>query len=173
MGSKHNSRRHAHKGNGNAQERLLDMVHQVWLAGLGAVSKAQSGAPKLLEELIVEGARVHADTREAAEKVLRGVLGDVQSTLNARVGQVRGKAADAFENLEKMFQTRVHRALNQIGVPSADEVEALSKRVDTLNANIEKLARGPKPAARGRAHAAPRVRANAARKGPATRAAAS
>ena len=162
MASKRNSRRKAPSGDGNA---LLDMVHQIWLAGLGAVSKAQSGTPKLLEELFGVGARVHADTREAAEKLLRGVLGDVQSTLNARMGQVRGKAADAFENLEKIFQTRVHRALNQLGVPSAEDVEALSERVDTLNTNIEKLARGHKPA--------PRARAHAVRKGSAARAAAS
>ena len=150
--SKHNSRE-PHAGKRQRRRQTQDTV-----VGYGPSSLARrtrrriegsSGAPKLLEELIVEGARVHADTREAAEKVLRGVLGDVQSTLNeiCRVSQVRrARLRDAFENLEKMFQTRVHRALNQIGVPSADEVEALSKRVDTLNANIEKLARGPKPA---------------------------
>jgi poly(hydroxyalkanoate) granule-associated protein len=165
MGTKRKSRRQARTGDGSTQARLLDTVHQVWLAGLGAVSKAHSGAPKLLEELVAEGARVHADTRDAAEKALRGVLGEVQSTLNARMGQVHGKATDAFENLEKIFQTRVHRALTQLGVPSADEVEALSKRVDTLNTNIEKLARGHKPTSR--------ARANTVRKGTAARAAAS
>jgi len=74
-------------------------------------------------------------------QALRGALGDVQATFNARVQQVRGQATDAFENLEKVFQTRVHRALNQIGVPSAEEVEGLSKRIDALNANIDRVAR--------------------------------
>jgi poly(hydroxyalkanoate) granule-associated protein len=137
-----------------AQERLLDMLHQVWLAGLGAVSKAQHGAPKMLEELVEEGARVHASTRDAAEKALRGAFGDVQSALNARVSQVRGEASDAFENLEKVFRTRVHRALTQLGVPSADEVSALSKRVDALNASINTLARARKPNPRQRANVA-------------------
>lgn len=122
------------------QARLLDMLHQVWLAGLGAVSRAQRGAPKLFDELKAEGAHVYADTRDNAEKALRGALGDVQATLDARVKQVRGQASDAFENLEKIFQTRVHRALNQLGVPSAEEVEALSKRIDALNSNIDRLA---------------------------------
>lgn len=127
--------------------QMLEIVSQIWLAGLGAVSKAQSGAPKLFNELVTEGARVHGETRDAAEKV----LGEVQSTLNEKMTQVRGKAGDAFENLEKVFQTRVHRALNQLGVPSADEVEALSKRVHALNINIEKLAHARTPAARPRA----------------------
>jgi poly(hydroxyalkanoate) granule-associated protein len=154
MAKKAKSTKTARNGAGQAQERLLDMLHQVWLAGLGAVSKAQHGAPKMLEELIAEGARVHEDTRDAAEKALRGAFGDVQSALNSGMNKVRGEAADAFENLEKVFRTRVHRALTQLGVPSADEVAALSKRVDALNANISTLARGRKTTAKHRAHVA-------------------
>lgn len=162
MATRKNSRKAVSSGNGSSQGRLLDTVHQIYLAGLGAVSKAQRGTPKLLDDLISEGARVHADTRGAAEKALRGVLGEVQSTINARVSQAKGQASDAFENLEKIFQTRVHRALTQLGVPSAEEIETLSRRVDSLNSNIEKLANArkpvskPKPASRSRAHAARR-----------------
>jgi poly(hydroxyalkanoate) granule-associated protein len=133
-----------------AQTRLIGTLHQVYLAGLGALSRASNGAPQLFEELVAEGARVHADTRGAAEKALQGVLAGVQEKVNARVGQVRGQAADALDGLEKVFQTRVHRALTQLGVPSAEEVTALSKRVDTLNANINKLTRKPRRAPRAR-----------------------
>lgn len=154
MATRRKSRKTGRNGKGTVQSQLLEIVSQIWLAGLGAVSKAQSGAPKLLHELVTEGARVQADTREAAEKALQGVMGDVQSTLNARMSQVRGKASDAFENLEKVFQTRVHRALNQLGVPSADEVEALSKRVHALNLNIEKLAQARTSPSRPRLTAA-------------------
>lgn len=124
-----------------AQARLIGTLHQVYLAGLGALSKARNGAPELFEELVAEGARVHADTRGAAEKALQGVMADVQERVGAQIGRVRGQAADALDGLEKVFQTRVHRALTQLGVPSAEEVNALSKRVDALNANIGKLAR--------------------------------
>ncbi len=133
-----------------AQERLLDTVHQIWLAGLGAASKARQGAPQLLEDLVNEGARIHSQARGAAEKTLRSLLEGVQTSINARVSQVQGQATDTLSNLEKMFQTRVHRALTQLGVPSAEEVESLSKRVDALNANIEKLARSRKVATRAR-----------------------
>lgn len=124
-----------------AQARLLGTLHQVYLAGLGALSKASNGAPQLFEELVAEGARVHADTRGAAEKALQGLMAGVQERVNTRVGQVRGQAADVLDGLEKVFQTRVHRALTQLGVPSSEEVAALSRRVDTLNANINKLSR--------------------------------
>ncbi|HVS75313.1 MAG TPA: phasin family protein [Steroidobacteraceae bacterium] len=124
-----------------AQARLIGTMHQIYLAGLGALSKARNGAPELFEELVAEGARVHADTRGAAEKALQGMMADVQERVGAHIGRVRGQAADALDGLEKVFQTRVHRALAQLGVPSAEEVNALSKRVDVLNANIGKLAR--------------------------------
>jgi poly(hydroxyalkanoate) granule-associated protein len=142
------SPRKARSGLAVAQTRLLDGVHQIWLAGLGAVSRAQRGTPKLLEELVAEGARVHAKARGSARKAVRGAVQEVQLAINERVGGVRERAGDAYENLEKMFQTRVHRALNQLGVPSSEEVAALTKRVDALNANIAKLGRARRAARR-------------------------
>jgi poly(hydroxyalkanoate) granule-associated protein len=141
---------------------MLQMLHQIWLAGLGAASKAQHGAPQLLDELIAEGARVDAQARGAATKALRGVLSDVQAGVNARVSQVRGQAAEAMDNLETIFRTRVHRALTQLGVPSAESVAALSKRVDALNINIEKLARQGAGGTNRRARGSTRTRARAA-----------
>lgn len=151
MVARKKSPRRARTTEGDTQAQLVKMLHQVWLAGLGAVSRAQQGAPKLLEELVAEGAQVHADTKQAAEKALRGALGGMQETLNARLGKVRGDAADAFENLENIFRARVHGALTQLGVPSAGELQSLSKRVDSLNANIDRLARTRKVTPRGRA----------------------
>ncbi len=145
-----------------AEARLLGTLHQVYLAGLGALSKARSGAPGLFEELVAEGARAHAETRGAAEKALLGMMADVQQTVGTQLGKVRGQATDALDGLEKVFQTRVHRALTQLGVPSAEEVNALSKRVDSLNANIGKLTRGGRGTPRSRNGRSTRAAAAAA-----------
>jgi poly(hydroxyalkanoate) granule-associated protein len=122
------------------QDRLLGVVHQVWLAGLGAVSKAQSGAPKLLDDLVAEGARVQAQASKATEQVVRSALDTAQTAVRGRVDDMREKTTDAFENLEKVFQNRVHRALKQLGVPSSEEIAGLTRRVDALNENIGNLA---------------------------------
>jgi poly(hydroxyalkanoate) granule-associated protein len=139
MAAKRASRKRARGKSSAAQSHLTETVHQIWLAGLGAVAKAQQGTPQLLEELISEGARVDSRVRGAAAETLRNVVGNVQDSLGARVSGVRGQAAEAVDGLEKIFRSRVRRALTQLGVPSAQEIEALSKRVDTLNANIGKL----------------------------------
>ena len=150
MAAKRKVRARVSRAPGNVQELLLDTVHQIWLAGLGAVSKARQGTPLLLDDLLSEGARLHTQTRGAAEKALRALLEGAQSSIAERVDKVRSQATDALENLETVFQTRVHRALTQLGVPGAEEVAALSKRVDQLNVNIEKLTRGRKAGARVR-----------------------
>jgi len=139
MATKKRSRKAASSAGKSAQTNMLSALHQVWLAGLGAVSKAQHGAPKMLDDLITEGARFQSDTRGAADKAFRDVLGGMQSRISAGIGQAQGQAADVLGNLEKIFQTRVHRVLSQLGVPSASEVEALSKRVDSLNKSIDRL----------------------------------
>jgi len=135
----------AKRAGDGASTRMLDTFHRIWLAGLGAAAKAQRGAPQLMEDLVEEGARVHSQTRGAAEKALQDLLGNTKATLDARVRQVKGQANDALENLEKIFQTRVHRVLTQLGVPSAEEVETLSARVTALNDSVKKLNRGRKP----------------------------
>ncbi len=150
MAAKRKSRKRTGTQSSAAPSGLTDTVHQIWLAGLGAMSKAQQGTPQLLEELITEGARVNARVRGAAADTLRGIAGSVQDSLGARVSGMRGQAAEAVDNLEKIFRSRVRRALTQLGVPSGQDIEALSKRVETLNANIGRLARKRSEPARRR-----------------------
>lgn len=151
MASRSKSRKSPRSAAAGAPATMVNALHQIYLAGLGAAARARSGAPRLFEDLVAEGARVHSDQRGAAEHALQELLGDARAKVSARVGQVRGQAADALEGLEKIFQTRVHRALTQLGVPSAEQLAALSKRVDALNANIEQLARRPRRATGARA----------------------
>jgi poly(hydroxyalkanoate) granule-associated protein len=132
------------------QDKLLGTVHQVWLAGLGAVAKAQSGAPKLMDELVEEGAKFQARISKSTDETVRALLSNAQTTIRGRVDDARDRASDTFENLEKIFQARVQRALKQLGVPSAEEIEGLSNRVEVLNANIDKLTRRRKTAGTGR-----------------------
>ncbi len=158
MAAKRKPRKSARASPAGAEVQMVEMLHRIWLAGLGAVSKAQHGAPQLLEDLIEEGARLDTQARGAARKAVTGVLGTMRKGVRSRIGQVRGRTSEALDNLEKMFQVRVHRALSQLGVPSSEEIEALSKRVDALNTSIGKVARARSQAPK------PRSRAAAARK---------
>jgi poly(hydroxyalkanoate) granule-associated protein len=67
--------------------------------------------------------------------------------VNQRIDTVQAQAGETWDSLEKIFQTRVQRALHQLGMPSAEEITALTRKVEKLSASVERLG--------GRAHAAP------------------
>ena len=150
MAAKKKSRKSARARKSEPQAHLTETVQQIWLAGLGAVARAQNGAPKLLDELIAEGEQLSARMRGTATRAVRGLVDNLQENLAAGMSAARGQASGAVDSLEKIFRTRVRRALTQLGVPSGQEIEALSKRVDALNANIGKLAHPPRKTTRRR-----------------------
>ena len=120
---------------------LLYSAHQIWLAGLGAMSRAQAGAPKVFEELMREGSKLQGGALDAAQKVVMQAFQGAQKSVNQRVDTVKEQASETWDNLEKIFQTRVQRAMHQLGMPTAEEITALSRRVHELAASVEKLAR--------------------------------
>ena len=83
-----------------------------------------------------------------------------QDTVQSRIDSARDQASETWDNLEALFLSRVHLALQQLGVPSAEEVRLLTRRVEELNASVQALSRKP---ARGRAKAKPRKPARVAR----------
>jgi poly(hydroxyalkanoate) granule-associated protein len=119
---------------------LLYSAHQIWLAGLGAMSRAQAGAPKVFDELMREGSKLQGSALDAAQKAVMQAFQGAQKSVNQRVDTVKEQASETWDNLEKIFQTRVQRAMHQLGMPTAEEITALSRRVHELAASVDKLA---------------------------------
>jgi poly(hydroxyalkanoate) granule-associated protein len=140
----------ARKGRGRrarAEYPLVEAMHQIWLAGMGALSRVQKEGPRAFETLMTDGAELLNQRRAYAEKMLREAITNVQSTVDERMRTTRDQATETWENLEKIFQSRVQKVLHQAGVPTATEVRALAKRVDQLNASVASLARARRPTA--------------------------
>ena len=95
---------------------------------------------------------------------VRDAFETAQETMQSRVGGAREQAQETWVNLEALFQSRVQRAMHQLGVPTAEEIRALTRRVSELNDSVSRiverqLATKPKKAARRgkrKAAAAPR-----------------
>ena len=130
----------------------LYSAQQVWSAGLGAMARAQAGGTKVFEELVREGSRMQGGALTAAQKVVMQAFEGAQKQVNRRVDDVRGQATETWDNLEKIFQTRVQRALHQLGMPTAEEIGELTRKVNQLTHSVEKLAasRAPRRKAGGR-----------------------
>jgi poly(hydroxyalkanoate) granule-associated protein len=143
--------RKARTRTGKAQANVIENVQQVWLAGMGAVARAQKEGPAAFQEAVAEGLQLLTRSRTTAEKMIRDVFTSAQGSVQSRIGSAREQATETWDNLEGLFQSRVQRALQQIGVPNASEIRLLTKRVAELNDNVKALsARSSRP---GRARA--------------------
>ena len=117
------------------QKSIVESAQQIWLAGMGAFGRAQLEGTKLFEGLVKEGGLLEQSTRKLAGHRVEAV----RDVVEERVGQVRERAADTWDRLEKVFEDRVQRALTRLGVPTRDELAALSQRVEQLVAELRKL----------------------------------
>jgi poly(hydroxyalkanoate) granule-associated protein len=135
---------------------LVESAQQIWMAGVGAFTRAQGEGSKLFEALVKEGMNIEKTTRQLAG----GRVDAVRDAMEDRVGVVRGRASDTWDRLEKVFEDRVQRALNRLGIPGRDDLNALSGRVDALTAQLRKSGAPARSASAARpAKAAPAKRA--------------
>jgi len=124
---------------------VKDSAQQIWLAGLGAFSKAQEEGGKVFEALVKEGVTLQRKTQAAAEEK----IGDVTSKMSTMAGDVTAKAGQQWDKLESIFEERTAKAMSKLGVPTKKDLEELSKRVEELSAQLAKQSKTPpKPSAR-------------------------
>ena len=123
----------------DAQAEWLQGVQQVWLAGMGALARAQKDGPAVFTDAVVEGLKLLNQSRSTAQRMMRGVFETAQASMQSRMGGARGQAQETWDNLESLFQSRVQRAMHQIGVPTAEEIRVLTRRVAELNENVKQI----------------------------------
>jgi poly(hydroxyalkanoate) granule-associated protein len=136
---------------------VKDSAQQIWLAGMGAFSKAQEEGTKVFEALVKEGMSLQKKTQGLAEDKISEVTGK----MSAMADTVSAKAGQNWDKLESIFEARTAKALNKLGVPTAKDVDALVQRVDALAVAVAKLGKGSAP------KAAPKAATKAASKAPA------
>lgn len=151
----------------DAQAALIENVQQIWLAGMGAIARAQKEGPAAFTEAVAEGFKLLDRSRSNAEQAIRDAFEAAQESVQTRFGSARDQATETWDNLEALFQSRVQKALNQIGVPSAEEVRILTRRVAELNESVQALSakqvRAKRAAAKRRAPKKPAKRRKRAR----------
>lgn len=117
---------------------VRDFARQIWLAGLGAFARAQEEGGRFFETLVQEGQVVDARMKKTADEKVEQFRDETEA-VKGQVGEIREKAAGAWNKLEEVFQTRVARALRRLGVPSRDDIQALFEQVELLSRNIQEL----------------------------------
>jgi poly(hydroxyalkanoate) granule-associated protein len=137
-------------------------------AGPRTGSHAEKDGAAAFQDAVVEGLKLLSQSGTTAQRRVRDVFETAQETLQSRVGGAREQAQETWDNLEALFQSRVQRAMHQLGVPTAEEVRALTRRVSELNDSVSKITQGQlaaKPAKRAKRKAAAAPRRPRAKRG--------
>ena len=132
----------AKKSSPQLSSAVKDSAQQIWLAGLGAFSKAQEEGSKVFDALVKEGMSIQRKTQSAAEEKIT----EATSRMSDMANDIQSQAGNRWDKLENIFEERVAKALSILGVPSAKEVNALAARVDHVEKTMMKM-HGPAAAA--------------------------
>ena len=124
---------------------VKDSAQQIWQAGLGAFAKAQAEGGRAFEALVKEGTTLQRKTQAAAEERIT----EATSRMTNMATDISSKASGHWDKLENIFEDRVAKALNKLGVPSAKDVSALIARIDALNQSVQELSVGKPSTAKG------------------------
>lgn len=117
---------------------LRGSARQIWLAGLGALARAQEEGSKLFDTLAREGASLQGRLEP-----------QTQAQFERARTTVTGLAAKASDRIEELFEQRVSKALDRLDVPLGSELDALTARVEALERALGSLA-APQPSTRRR-----------------------
>jgi poly(hydroxyalkanoate) granule-associated protein len=114
---------------GDTAQAVRDSAQKIWLAGLGAFERAKTDGPRMFETLVEQGRNMGARAVGAADEALK----------NLRQANYSG---GRFDKLEQVFEERVSRSLNRLGVLTRAEIDELSKQVRDLNDNVRSMMAG-------------------------------
>lgn len=139
----------ASSGSSPLQGLVKESAQQIWLAGLGAFSKAQDQGGKVFEALVREGVALQKKTQSVAEDKLQ----EATSRMASMATDISSKASGQWDKLEGIFEERVNRALKKLGVPAAADVDRLVERIDALQRSVDRLGGKAAPARKAAARA--------------------
>lgn len=104
----------------NPAQDLKDSAQKIWLAGLGALAVAEEEGAKMFENLVERGRAWEGRSKE-------------------RMEEARSRMKHTVDDVEDRIDERVSAALKRFGVPSREEIRDLTRRVEELNAKIERM----------------------------------
>ncbi len=125
------------------QDSSTPPAQHVWLAGLGAMAKAQEQGSKAIEALVNDGLAFQRKSQAEAQQRLH----EATERLTHMASDFGKQTSGRVDKLEHLFEDRVAKALHRLGMPTLLDIQMLNDRVAQLEAQLAALsgARTPKP----------------------------
>ena len=129
-------------------QTIRESSRQIWLAGLGAFSRATGEGLRVFETLVEQGQHLESRTKRAASETAAAAAGVAAQ----KAKEMQAMAGGTWDKLEQVFEDRVARALSRLGVHTQADVERLAQRVEALSEAVNELIKsGGAPAGKRRA----------------------
>ena len=113
-------------------DAMKAQAQQIWLAGLGAFSKAQQDGAKAFEKLVHDGISMQRKAQSTAEEK----LAEATQRATQAAQHLNERASGQWDRLEGLFEERVAKALHRMGMPSIHDLQNLQARIDALEAKL-------------------------------------
>jgi len=103
---------------------LVDAVHKVLLAGIGAMALAKEDMEDLVGKLVERGEIAEADGRKMMKDVME---------------RRKKQASEQTKKAEDVLDQRVEDVMSRMNIPTKDEIEALSAKITALTKKVDEL----------------------------------
>ena len=111
-------------------EKVLERNRDIWLAGLGAFSKARDESSEVFGKLV--------DAGEKFEDRYKNFVDESSDSALKKVTDLLEKIPSPSEKIEDVFDSRVAKTLKRLGVvPAVNALQSLTDQVDSLTSLIE------------------------------------
>ncbi|NNH27448.1 phasin family protein [Acinetobacter terrestris] len=103
-------------------------TQQIWLAGLGAFSRAEEEGNKLFDSLVKVGEELESKTTEIADQTVEKVS-----------EKARESVTDTKDKVEKLIDHSVNHSLNRIGLVTVKDIQHLESLILQLHSKVDFL----------------------------------
>lgn len=127
----------------NLPDEVTGRAREIWLAGLGALSRLEEEGDKIFTDLVKRGESYESKRR----KQIEGVTSGLRERQEALTQDVSNRLDNATESVEKAVSDTLSGTLGRIGVPTRQEVRGLSRKVGELSKKLDALSQMLEPEA--------------------------
>ena len=103
-------------------------TQQIWLAGLGAFSRAEEEGNKLFDSLVKVGEELESKTVDFADQAVGKVTERAKETVT-----------DTKDRVEKILDTGVNHSLNRIGLVTPEDLQHIEQLLVQLHIKVDAL----------------------------------
>ena len=102
---------------------------QIWLAGLGAFSRAEGEGNKLFDSLVKVGEELESKTIDIADQTVEKVSEKAKESVT-----------DTKDKVEKILDNSVNHSLNRLGLVTVKDLQHLERLILQLHTKVDQLA---------------------------------